>query len=123
MTAPQWDLGNDLAEFMASLGEITEQMIEDAFEGLVDAGEHILDESNERVPLLTGELRNSGTVTHDKGQRKVAVAYDAPHAVDQHEIPIPHANGREFKYLEKSALEAKETTLSLVKAKAGRSLT
>lgn len=64
------------------------------------AAELLLEESNRRVPLETGDLLASGQVTTD-ADGKAAVSYSDAEAVRQHEDPYyRHDPGRSRKYLE-----------------------
>lgn len=69
--------------------------------GLLTAGEHILNVSNSRVPIEDGDLERSGAVTEaDMGDLTVAISYDTPYAVVQHEdMTLHHDAGRSAKYL------------------------
>lgn len=69
--------------------------------GLVRAGEHILNVSNSQVPLEEGDLARSGVVSSaDQSELTVAVSYDTPYAVRQHEdLSLRHDSGRNAKYL------------------------
>ncbi len=61
----------------------------------------MLAESDTRVPIEEGTLSRSGHVSEDRQQLKVAVSYDTPYAVVQHEeMSFQHDAGREAKYLE-----------------------
>lgn len=75
-----------------------------AANGLRLAGEHVLQVSNGRVPLLEGTLERSGRVSDPEvdGESVVgAVSYDTPYAVRQHEeTDYHHPDGRQAKYLE-----------------------
>jgi len=77
-----------------------------AVQGVRLAGEHVLQVSNGRVPLLEGTLERSGRVSDpeiDGDQIVGAVSYDTPYAVRQHEeTDYHHPNGRQAKYLESS---------------------
>jgi hypothetical protein len=64
------------------------------------AAELLLELANERVPLETGRLLESGQVTKD-ASGTAAVSYSDPNAVRQHEDPYyQHDPGRTRKYLE-----------------------
>lgn len=64
-----------------------------------EGGAELLARSNERVPVDTGELRSSGTVTPtDDGS---IISYDTPYAVKQHEdMALNHPRGGQAKFLE-----------------------
>ena len=87
-------------------------------EGLRLAGEHILNLSNQRVPLEEGTLERSGVVTDD-GKGAVAISYDTPYAVPQHErMDYRHAAGRSAKYLELAVAEGKADAAAIIAAQA-----
>lgn len=74
-----------------------------AAEGLSDAAEFLLDESNRIVPHEEGTLERSGTASVDAENLRGAVSYDTPYAVRQHEdTRLHHDAGREAKYLERT---------------------
>lgn len=67
--------------------------------GLKKAGLHMLTLSLRIVPLDQGTLFMSGSV--DQVDKDVAISYDTPYAVRQHEeITYSHQRGRQAKYLE-----------------------
>ncbi|WP_053913727.1 minor capsid protein [Streptomyces sp. TP-A0875] len=69
--------------------------------GLRAAGEHVLTESRKVVPIEEGTLERSGAVSVDSARLEVAVSYDTPYAVRQHEnMQYRHDSGRSAKYLE-----------------------
>lgn len=69
--------------------------------GLTLGAEHLLGESNKRVPLEEATLERSGTVSVDPAKLQAVVSYNTPHAVRQHEeMKYQHDAGREAKYLE-----------------------
>ncbi|MFC4912589.1 hypothetical protein [Actinomadura gamaensis] len=69
--------------------------------GLQDAADYLLQEANQRVPVETTRLRESGEVSVEAERRRAAVSYDTPYAVIQHEKGYyKHAPGRGRKYLE-----------------------
>jgi hypothetical protein len=89
-------------------------------DGLRLAGEHILQLSRQRVPLEEGTLERSGVVTDD-GNSSVAVSYDTPYAVPQHErMDYRHAAGRSAKYLELAMAEGQADAAAIVAASARR---
>lgn len=69
---------------------------------LRDVGEVVLDESNKIAPIDEGTLINSGSVSVEEDT--VAVGYDTPYAIRQHEdMTLNHKNGRQAKFLETAA--------------------
>lgn len=69
--------------------------------GLVMAGEHILNVGNSQVPHEDGDLERSGVVSSSSANDlTVAVSYDTPYAVKQHEdLSLRHDAGRNAKFL------------------------
>jgi hypothetical protein len=68
-------------------------------DALDSAGKLLLAEANETVPLLDGDLRDSGDV--EVADHEAAVYYDTPYAQIQHEnTTYNHAPGRRAKWLE-----------------------
>ena len=93
--------------------EILGSLDDGANRGLKLGGEVILARSNQLVPHETGDLMRSGEVTVDPG--RVAVSYDRPYAVRQHEdMSAQHDEGRKAKYLEDAVHESVDTVLALV---------
>ena len=81
---------------------------------LVLAAEHVLGESNKRVPHEEGHLENSGAVVYDPANQRATISYTEPYAVVQHEdMTLRHDNGREAKYLE-NALNAEKGTINKI---------
>lgn len=88
--------------------------------GLKLAGEHVLQLSRQKVPLEEGTLERSGEVSDD-GALTVAVSYDTPYAVRQHEdMTLRHAAGRSAKYLETAMGEGRAEAAQIVAATAQR---
>lgn len=92
---------------------------EGAARGLALAAEHILGESNKKVPLEETTLQRSGSTSVDKVKLKAAVSYDTPYAVKQHEVPMNHNDGRTHKYLE-NAFNSEKAVAKEIIAKAIR---
>ena len=69
--------------------------------GLIEAGEVLLEESRQQVPLDSGELMESGTVESDG--ESVSVSYNTPYAIRWHEEQANFQHGRKNKYLEDPA--------------------
>ena len=80
---------------MISFDELEAKMAEAAQAAVEHAAEEVLRKSNEAVPVLTGDLRNSGKVTVEGNT--AAVSYDTPYAAAQHET-----NRTNKKFLETS---------------------
>lgn len=67
---------------------------------LVDAGEFLLEEANRTAPIEEGTLIGSGAVTAAREGLVVAVSYDTPYAVRQHEdTRLRHDPGRRARWL------------------------
>lgn len=74
-------------------------------DALVDLAEFGLEESNRIAPIEEGTLIRSGQVSRDDRAGKVAVSYDTPYAVVQHEdTQLRHDQGRQAKFLEDAML-------------------
>ena len=87
-----------------------------ALRGLERAGEHVLKLARDRVPIEEGTLERSGMVSSD-GQGTVAVSFDTPYAVRQHEdLSLRHDGGRQAKYLESAVGESRQEIAALVAA-------
>ena len=100
-----------------------EQVVREAAErGLRKGGDIVLAESNRHVPVEPDrKLLESGKVTQDG--TTVAVAYDTPYAVIQHErMNYHHDPGRHAKFLEKAALAKRREVEEAVAAEVRRAL-
>lgn len=105
------------------IGPINARVAELAADALYEGGEMILAESDTRVPIEEGTLSRSGHVSEDRAELKVAVSYDTPYAVVQHEdMTFRHDAGRKAKYLEDPHNSERETMLELIAAAARRGL-
>jgi hypothetical protein len=94
-----------------------------SMDGLELAAEHLLQVSSSLVPHEEGDLERSGEVSRDDAQRAVAVSYDRPYAVRQHEdLSLRHDAGRKAKYLEGPMNTERQTMLELIAAQARRAL-
>jgi hypothetical protein len=83
-----------------------------AQDGLVEAGDRLLDRSNELVPVDEGELRDSGMV--EPLDHAIQVVYTAEHAVPVHErTEVRHRQGRS-KFLEQPLAEFGDELLRIV---------
>jgi hypothetical protein len=86
-----------------------------SFEGAVIAAEHLLQVSSELAPHEEGDLERSGEVSKDQSLDTVAVSYDRPYAVRQHEeMTWRHDAGKQAKYLEQPMADEAETMLALI---------
>jgi hypothetical protein len=94
-----------MLEKMRKAGEDTHRKMHAAVQ---EEAERILAEAKSRVPVDTGELRDSGhVVMSDDGRKiKALIEFDAPHAVVVHEdLEATHPQGQ-AKFLESSLNEA-----------------
>jgi hypothetical protein len=103
------------AEFHLEMNQgLQEEIRQAALRGLMAGGEHILDLARATVPLEEGTLERSGRSSSD-GEGAVAVSFDTPYAVRQHEdLTARHAGGRKAKYLENALAEGAEDVGRLV---------
>lgn len=99
------------------------QMREAAARGLYLGSEHVLQLSNEVVPLDESELQRSGTASVDPPSLTGMVSYDTPYAVIQHErLDYRHAPGRTAKYLENSLNAGRQAVAAIVAAEMRRAM-
>ena len=86
-----------------------------SFDGAKIAAEHLLQVSTQLAPHEEGDLARSGEVTSDESTDSVAVSYDRPYAVRQHEeLTYRHDEGKTAKYLENPMNEERDTMLALI---------
>lgn len=91
--------------------------------GVALAGEHLLGESRDLVPLEEGTLERSGTVVVDEDKFTATVVFDTPYSVVQHErLDFQHAPGRQAKYLEEPFNRERDTMQALIAAQIRRAL-
>jgi hypothetical protein len=84
--------------------------------------EHVLAESNKRVPLDEATLERSGKVSVDPVALAGAVSYDTVYAIRQHEeLTWKHLPGRSAKYLEIPFNEQTPMVLAIIAAEIRRS--
>lgn len=92
-----WDVGG----FIAGAEALSRRVQAEKMAALKDVAEYVLGESIQQVPHEEGDLQSSGKVSVDEGSSRVAVSYDTPYAVRQHEdMTYRHDAGRKAKYLE-----------------------
>lgn len=82
---------------MGVYDDVLSELMDEARKGMRKAAETLLEDSNTVVPVMTGELKESGHI--EETQDTVAVVYDADYALDVHENP----EGRGYKWLERTA--------------------
>lgn len=81
--------------------------------GVLKAAEHVLQISNQRVPIEEGTLERSGAASAEG--LKGTVSYDTPYAVRQHEdMSYRHDAGRQAKFLESALTGEREKVLRVV---------
>ncbi|MFF0721345.1 hypothetical protein [Micromonospora sp. NPDC003816] len=94
-----------------------------SFQGAQLAAEHLLQVSSGLAPHEEGDLERSGEVSGDPGTGAVAVSYDRPYAVRQHEDQtLRHDQGRKAKYLEDPMGTERATMLAIIAKTAGKPL-
>ncbi|RLK13325.1 hypothetical protein DER29_4343 [Micromonospora sp. M71_S20] len=96
-------------------------LMQDAsFDGTEVAAEHLLQVASGLAPHEEGDLERSGEVSSDRGSGAVAVSFDRPYAVRQHEdMTLRHDDGRQAKYLEEPMGTERDVMLALI-AKSSR---
>lgn len=83
-------------------------------DGIELAAEHLLQVSSDLAPHEEGDLERSGEVSKDPGAGAVAVSFDRPYAVRQHEeMTWRHDSGKQAKYLEQPMHTEADTMLAL----------
>lgn len=86
-----------------------------AARGVALAAEHILGESNKKVPLEEATLKRSGTVSTDPDNFTAAISYDTPYAARQHEdMHARHNDNRTAKYLENAMNSERDAALQII---------
>lgn len=96
-----------------NLDEALQKVIAGARAGIHDAAEDVLNRSNDLIPTDSGDLRDSGTVTAE-GEDGVAISYDTPYAVVQHErTDLRHDDGQ-AKFLETAFMAGTERTAQII---------
>ena len=90
--------------------------------GLERAGEHVRGVAVNLAPIERGDLRNSAAVSSDDARTEVAVSFDTPYAVRQHEELDYHHDVGQAKYLESALNENADQVLAIVAASIRRAL-
>lgn len=89
--------------------------------GLDEAAEEVLAESNRHAPIEEGDLSESGKTS--RSGDSVAISYDTPYAVKQHEsTSLRHDPGRASKFLETAANANRDEIRSTVANEIRRAL-
>lgn len=77
--------------------------------GLREAADHLLTKAQDKVPVDSTELRESGRFDVDDAELKAAVSFDTAYAVVQHEdLDLAHPHGGQAKYLEEPSHTERE---------------
>jgi len=94
--------------------------------GLLKWAEHVLEQANRIVPIekgANGGLLSTGVTSQDESKLTVAVSYDKPYAVRQHEeLEYKHDAGRRAKYLEEPLNASKSLGGGMVASEIKREL-
>lgn len=89
-------------ELYQKMGLLEEEIDAAAIKGVRKLANIILGESQKLVPVETGTLKNSGTVSLDKKNKIATISYNTPYARKQHEDnTLKHPRGGQAKYLER----------------------
>lgn len=70
----------NLPEFLASMKKLEAQILENIEEALEDSANNLVEKARERVPVKTGDLRDSIKVQKGEGDLNYLVQASAPHA-------------------------------------------
>lgn len=85
--------------------------------GIKKAALLVLDKSIQKAPILTGDLRRSGTIddTQLQSQGFIDVGYNTPYALRQHEeFPNKSDPAAEWKYLENPFKESQDKIIEII---------
>lgn len=89
-------------ELYQKMGLLEEEIDKAALKGVRKLANVILGESQKLVPVETGTLKDSGTVSLDKQNKIATISYNTPYARKQHEDnTLNHPRGGQAKYLER----------------------
>lgn len=87
-------------------------------EAVFDALDHLLDESNKKVPHDEGDLQASGQTQLDPVHMSGRISYNTPYAIRLHEHPeYNFQKGREGKWLERTIKRRKTAVLQYMQNK------
>lgn len=92
-----------LQSVLANLESLKDDLSEGSTEALEAAAAEILERSQEYVPVVSGDLRDSGAVIVEADQ--VTVSYGVPYAVDVHENPNSEGYGFLLRAVEETDVE------------------
>jgi hypothetical protein len=102
---------------------VAQEMKAGGARGLLLAGEHVLQQSQEIVPLDESPLMQSGTASVDPPSLTGMVSYDTSYAVVQHErLDYRHAPGRTAKYLERPLNASRAEVAAIIAAQVRRAM-
>lgn len=102
---------------------VEQQLRQSAARGLLLAAEHVLQQTQEVVPLDESPLMHSGTASVDEPSLTAMVSYDTPYAVVQHErLDYRHAPGRTAKYVEGPLNASRAEVFALIAAQMRRAM-
>ncbi|MFI1701953.1 hypothetical protein ACH419_39235 [Streptomyces bobili] len=94
-----------------------------AARGLLLSAEHVLQKSQQVVPLDESPLMQSGTASVDEPSLTAVVSYDTPYAIKQHEdLTLRHAPGRTAKYLESPLNASRAEVAAIIAAQIRREM-
>lgn len=107
---------------IAGFADATNAIIEAALDGLKDAADFVLAESQKQVPAEDGRhdigglnLKETGKVTMIEDSHRAAISYSGPYAVYQHErLHLKHLRGGNAKYLERPLLDNREQEAEII---------
>lgn len=102
--------------------DAAKEIIDAARNGLEDAANFVLAESQKQVPAEDGRrdigglnLKETGKVTMQADRDRAAISYDGPYAVYQHElIGLKHLRGGNAKFLERPLVDERDTELEII---------
>lgn len=97
-------------------------LLEGIADGVQDAAEYLLEESNSEVPVDDADLRRSGKVSTDRATATAAVSYNTPYTVLRHESGYANLQNGRKKFLEIPFLSKRREMLALIQAGVRRRL-
>lgn len=110
-----------MSEYESKTGEVAQALEEAITAGLQAGGDYLLREAQRNVPVLDGDLKNSGAVTV-QGTEAV-VSYDTEYARAQHEaLGWKHPRGGTPKWLELALLNNTDEIQQVIADKIGEVL-
>lgn len=87
-----------------------------ARKGLLLGAEHVLQVSNQHVPIEEATLERSGRASVSDSDLQAVVSYDTEYAVVQHEdMTFQHDAGRTAKYLENAGNSERDEVLDIIR--------